>query len=139
LALGNKRQLLLVETFFNLMHLALIYIGIEILGLLGVSVAFLIVNVLYAFTVYFIGSRQTNFSWSGRTWRLFIYSASILVANFLISLAFPLSIATISGILFTIATGIYSARWIIRELGDQHRLSRILSRVPLIGAILRAS
>lgn len=130
LALGRARIFFATETTFNIMHLGLIALGLMMLGLQGVALAFCTMYALYTFCMYVVAARVTGFSWSSSVKRLVLANIALMVATLIVSTHLLPWLATVAGLMIAAAAGVFCLRGLIRRVGSEHRLARILSRVP---------
>ncbi len=80
LAMGKARWYMLTETSFNLVHIALIYIGLKIYGISGVAIAFVLTYLCYIPIVYFVSSHLICFKWSSVSFRVSVVSIAFHIA-----------------------------------------------------------
>lgn len=130
LAKGKSLWFLGTETFFNVIHLALIWIGILLFGVLGVSIAFFLLYVVCTTAVYMVAHHLTGFTWNSGVWKLLLALLPVAGGIFLASQFLPKIHATIIGTTATLATGVYCLRELTKRLGPEHKLCRIVQRVP---------
>jgi PST family polysaccharide transporter len=138
-ALGKSRFFLLTETFFNLLHLLVILIGLYLFGVKGVAIAYGILYSLYVLAVHLLTSHLTGFSWSGPARRVVLISVVGLVISFAIMNICSLWPATIIGILSTVFMGLYSLRELVQRVNVSHRLAQILKSLPGFNPLLAAA
>ena len=130
LARGESRLFLITETMFGLIHAALIWIGLKFFGLMGVAIAFITLYILYTAAMLAVSRYLTSFTWSrGVKVLLFILlPASLFV--FLSSLLLPVILATAIGSVVCLLVGAYCLRQLAMRLGVEHRICRMVARVP---------
>ena len=137
LAKGAARWYAATETVFTALHLGLLYAGLHGLGLKGVAVAFAVRNLSYTAGILWVAGKLSGFRWSRPVIRLLVISGLIMAAIFgLITLA-PERAAWAVGGIMVLATGYWCLRQICVRLGPQHRINKLLIRIPLIGRLLR--
>ena len=130
LALGKVRWFLFTETNFNLAHLLLIAIGLKWLGIEGVAIAFFVLYIFYIITVYFVVRYLTGFSWLTNSWRIFIYFFAAFFTAFLAGRQLPTTWASLVGFLITIAASFFCIRELVRLVGQEHRIVKVISAIP---------
>jgi len=130
LARGESRLFLITETMFGLIHAALIWIGLKFFGLMGVAIAFMTLYILYTAAMLAVSRHLTSFTWSrGVKALLFILlPASLFV--FLTSLLLPVLPATAIGSVLWLLVGVYCLRQLAMRLGAEHRICRMVAKVP---------
>jgi antigen flippase len=130
LALGKGRWFLLTETSFNLMHFAMIAVGLNYFGLEGVSAAFFLMYLGYISAVYFLCNYLIGFVWSAEGKRIAIVALIALGAIFFLCRYLPIGPASLAGFGFTLATVLYSLRGLVNRIGSRNRFVRLLLKVP---------
>ena len=136
LAKGESRMFLLTETVFGLIHAAFIWLGLKFFGLTGVAIAFMSMYFLYILGMLAVSRYLTKFSWSrGVTTLLFILLPASLVV-FFSSLFLPVIPATALGSVVCLLVGVYCLRQLMLRLGAEHKIFRILRKVPGMKRVL---
>ncbi len=135
LAMGRGRWFFAAETAANIAHIALIAVGLAIFGLSGVAIAFAVLYVGYVFAVLAVAQRLTAFSWSPKSFQLIALGLTVLVSTFVASRELSLWPATLIGALSTAVFSIYSLRGLVQRIGNDHRLTRAVNKLPIIRAI----
>ena len=130
LALGKGRWFLLTETSFNLIHIALVIIGLRLYGIEGVAIAFAVMNMGYIFAVYLVSRRLIGFRWSAGCKKLGILLLPVFVVIFIASRMLPLWPATLLGLSLTFVASILCLRGLVARVGFEHRIVRAISRLP---------
>lgn len=130
LALGKGRWYLLVEGSFSLLHLALIYIGLSIYGVLGVAFAFFIMYLFYIAAVCTVCHHLIAFRWSYSSLREIIFSSLVFGVALIICKFFPLVHSLWLGSILVVVVGIISVRGLAARLGGSHRLVQMIRHIP---------
>jgi len=130
LALGKRRWFLLTETSFNLLHVALVAIGLQLYGIEGVAIAFVVIYVCYIAAVFLVSRCLIGFKWSGECTRLGLLSLPILGGVFTASRLLPLWPATGLGLSLTLVASVLCLRGLITRIGPEHRLTRAIAKLP---------
>jgi antigen flippase len=130
LALGKGRWYLLTETSFNLLHVALIALGLLLYGIEGVAIAFVVMYVGYIAAVLMVGRRLIAFKWSAECMRLGLLSLPVLGVIFTASRLLPLWPATSLGLSLTVVASVLCLRSLVARVGTEHRIVRAISRLP---------
>lgn len=130
LALGKGKWFFLTETFFNLIHLALIWIGLTLLGLVGTAIAFFVLYIGYTAAVYAVSRHLINFSWSTAMRRLLLVLFPVVALAFTSAQLLPLWPATLIGLAITSVASVTCLRGLVTRIGEQHRIVRGACRNP---------
>jgi antigen flippase len=130
LALGKGRWFLVTETSANVAHLALIAIGLKLFGIEGVAIAFFVLYLGYIVAVYLVCRHLTEFSWSTGCRRIALYTLPVSVVVFVACQKLTTLPATLIGTLTTFALGIFCLQELVRRLGSEHRVVRIIGTLP---------
>lgn len=132
LAKGAKFHFGFVETITKIPRLVLVYLLIEPFGLKGVSIAFPL-NYLVSFSlIYVLVRRMVSFRYSSACRRILLISTALIVATFVSVACMPRFWATVSGTLITAYASYYCLNVLAIRLGDTHRLTRILRKIPFL-------
>lgn len=138
LAKGASRAFALTETLFNLCHVLLIWLGLQLFGLVGAAAAFVIMYASYTVAMLWVAGRLTGFRWSSSVSRLLVTAVALVaLAYATVTLLSPLAAAFI-GTALVVSGTIYSIRQLTARLGSAHRISRLVSRLPMVGPYLAA-
>jgi antigen flippase len=126
LAQGNTKIFLFVESFFNVLHLGLVWLGICLFGLDGVAMAFALVNVLYVLAMLLVTSKSINFTWSAPTRRQLTWMCPIGALGFLAA-SYPFHIITTTvGCFTSVLFGLICLQRIACLVDSNHRVNRLL-------------
>lgn len=130
LALGRKGAHAAIETGFNLGSLLLTVPAIYFFGLKAGAIAYVFCYVIYGVLIYFVVRHLTEFSWSRSVLKLIIQSSVLLVVLLISFFSLPSPIVWGLGSGLMIVVGVLNMKGLIKRLGDEHRISRIILRVP---------
>ncbi|CAM5443336.1 Lipid III flippase [Thauera mechernichensis] len=130
LALSKGRWFLLTETSFNLVHVALVALGLQFYGIEGVAIAFVVMYVGYITAVLLVSRHLIGFKWSGECTRIGLVSLPVLGAIFIASRLLPLWPATGVGLSLTLVTSVLCLRGLATRVGAEHRIVRAITRLP---------
>ncbi len=130
LALGRGKWYLLTEASFNLLHLALISLGLHILGIEGVAISFFMMYLVYTIAVYRVCNRLIGFRWTVECIRLSLVSLATLGTIFVIFQQISLWPATLSGLSITLIAGLLCARNLTSRVGPNHRIVQAIVKLP---------
>jgi enterobacterial common antigen flippase len=127
LAKGQSSLFIMTETFFNLLHLGLIWVGLQTMGLPGTAAAFALLYVAYAGTMLIINKLTIDFRWTHQVWTQLAWMVPIGAAIFASSLMLPTTAAMIVGGLLIIASGLICLNQLVKRLGSNHKLSLLFA------------
>lgn len=130
LALGKGRWFFATETSFNMIHIALIALGLMLFGIKGVAIAFFTMYIGYTLAVYWVAHYLTGFNYSNSLQKLIWLFSPIFMVIFITKLLFPLWLTTLLGVLVTFLASIYSLRELVQRVGAKHRIARMISKIP---------
>jgi len=130
LALGKGKWFSFTETAFNLLHIALIFSALILIGIEGVAVAFFVSYIGYIILVYYVAKKLTFFCWAVSVRRLLLYNLSLIAATFVLARVLPLWPAIIIGIIATVVATVLCLRGLVRRIGEGHRLTRTAYKIP---------
>ena len=136
LAQGRARLFLIYETSLNVLHAALIAIGLVAFGLEGVSLAFCISNIISTLVLYIIAKKTIDFSWDTSNKKLVFASFSSILFGLILSQNTASIITASVGALFVLMTVIFSLRLLADKIGRNSETIQRLSRIPLIKSII---
>ncbi len=137
MALGHARQYAIAESFAGAMQIALIFLLMHTFGLLGVAAAFPALYLLYFIGMKILLSRLADVRLNKYTIRLCIVSLAFLSATSVIQNYTESQWKTVTGLAIVSSAAIYSARGLVMRLGPDHRISRFIAHLPLIGRLTR--
>lgn len=130
LALGKGKLFFSTETSFNILHVLMIYCGLIFVGLEGVAVAFVLLYILYAIAIYIVARYLIDFKYSSSCLKLLYILLPIVMVNFIAVRTMSLWPATIFGALATILVALLCLKNVIKRIGIEHRLSKIILKIP---------
>jgi antigen flippase len=136
LALGKGKWFLFTETSSNLIHIALIAVGLQFFGIEGVAVSFFAIYILYTYIVYCVCRHLIKFYWTVSCGRLAIFGVITLSVSFFISRIFSPWVAIIIGLTLTLVVTCVCLRHLVVLLGPEHRVVCEANRHSLIRWIL---
>ncbi len=130
LALGKGRWFFLTETSFNALHVALVALGLHVLGIEGVAVAFFVMYLGYICAVYLVCRHLIGFAWLSACSRIAWWGLPALGVTFLSGSTLPLWPATMAGLLLTFLVSGFCLRGLATRVGADHRLVRAVAKLP---------
>jgi enterobacterial common antigen flippase len=138
LAKGAGKWFASTETAFAALQMLLVVIGLRLLGLKGVAVAFALLYFCYTLGVLWVASRLSGFTWSTPAVRLLAISGLLMLGTFALSQGASPIVSAVVGSVVSAASSVYCLRQVCARLGSAHRVSQGVRRLPLIGRILAA-
>jgi enterobacterial common antigen flippase len=138
LAKGASRFFAVTETAASALHIVLIWLGLRWFGLTGVALAFAILYACYTLGTLWVATRLSHFRWSVAARRLLTLGTLLVAATFVMVKLAPELPAVVMGALVSVGAGFYCLRQITTRLGPEHRISRMVLRLPWIGRRLCA-
>ncbi len=119
-----------VECFANLMRLSLSIVLLRCLGLSGVALAVPILYALLTVYVFWICNRLFGFRMTKPSVNLLLQSGVLILAGFAIQSCIPGSVGMAFGLVLVIVSGLLSIRGLATRLGLDHRIVKIVYRIP---------
>lgn len=130
LALGKSIVWFSTQTAFSIVSLALIYIGLKLFGLQGVSIAFFLHYGFSLLVISGVAKYLTQFSWSKET-RLLIFRSVCLVAiAFLCVKALSPFASLLVCMGIEIVLFVVSIKELANRVGPEHKLVKKLLQIP---------
>lgn len=130
LALNKGWWFLLTETSFNFVHVALIALGLQLYGIEGVAIAFVVMYVGYIAAVLLVSRHLIGFKWSAECTRIGLLSLPALGVIFIASRLASLWPATWIGFSLTLIASVLCLRGLATRVGSEHRIVRAITRLP---------
>jgi len=130
LALGKGKWFLLTETSFNLLHVALVALGLHLLGIEGVAIGFFVMYLGYILAVYLVCRHLIGFSWSSACNRIALFALPTLGATFVVCRSLSLWPASAVGLALTLLVSGFCLRGLATRIGSDHRLIRAAAKLP---------
>ena len=130
IAKGEGRWFAGSETISNILYLSLAMGLMYYLGLWGAALAFVILYAIYTVAIYFISRRLTRFCWSQATINLLATSTALILAGFAAEKWIPKNFSVAIGATLTLGATFISIRGISSRLGPQHRIVRMVCKLP---------
>jgi len=136
LAKGASCWYIFTETLTNCIHIALVWIGLRLVGLEGVAIAFCVLYVLYIILMSVVTKHLVGFTWNAEVQKILFYMVAIVAGVFAATHLLPEVCATVIGAIGTLVVSVYCLRELITRIGPQHRISRTIQALPLVGRVL---
>ncbi len=130
LALGKGRWFLFTETSFNILHFAMIFLGLQLFGTEGVAIAFFVMYLGYILALVLVCRHLTGFAWSAGVHKLALFALPMLGATFVACRTLPLWPAGAVGLALTLVVSVFCLRGLAHRVGPAHRIVRAVARLP---------
>ncbi|TLS78413.1 O-antigen translocase [Mariprofundus erugo] len=130
LALGKGGIWFGTQSLFSIVHVILIWVGIQFIGMEGVAIAFFLLYIFSSGVIKFVGKYLTSFEWDKSVFNLIAKLVPAVVIAFCIGRLGGSLLLNLVSFGLVIAVSIYSLRTLISRIGEGHRISRILFRIP---------
>ena len=131
LAKGESRWYAFTETLCSLLNLAFCFFLLPIHGLTGIAIAFPALYAFYNIGMLFLTYKLTRFIWSKGVIKLLTLCVALIVSSLVSRWFLTPLLATTSGVLLTLAGLVISLRGIGSRLGEKHRITKLLAKLPL--------
>ena len=136
LAKGAAKWFLITQTLFYAINILAVWLLIEALGLVGVGVAFFIAFIPAILGNLYVANRLTGFVWSKSVLSLVVVSGILVTVGFARAVLLPTNWNLGICVTLTCVASVLSIRGITTRIGREHRIVRMLSKVPGMGFIL---
>lgn len=135
LALNKVKLFFVTETCAQALNLLLVYLGVLIFGLEGISIGFFILYIVYTASTLYITKNLTDFYWTSSSKYLLVCISTLVGATFCAVKFLPLILGVITGLLLTLLGIIISLRGLLKRLGESHRAVKICLLIPGVRSI----
>ena len=135
MALGKSLVYFGTQTLFAFVHIALISLYLKYMGIEGVSVAFFVLYIFSLIIIFLVARRLTGYTPSSDVVKLLFIITPIVLLTFLICYFYAGTLAIIGGSLLTLIATVLCLRLLLEKLESDHKIIRILSKLPLISWI----
>jgi len=130
LALGKGKWFVATETVANFVHIALIWVGLALFGVEGVSIAFFMLYVLYVVGMLVVSRYLIDFSWAAPTKRLLLLLLPIAAIAFFAGRVLPVLPAAGFGVIVTLGASVLCLRELVSRIGTEHKVVQMSFRIP---------
>lgn len=134
-AKSRAASVIIVATIAETTHALLVWLGVRYVGLVGAGAAFFLLYFIYTGIVFVVGRRLTGFAWSRACGAQIALAIAFMAAAWLAASVDSVAASTALGIALSAMAGLYSVSGLANRLGREHRLTRMLLRLPLIGRL----
>jgi PST family polysaccharide transporter len=135
IAKGASRSFIVTQTLFNVGHLSLLAFFFHRYGMLGTGMAYAALYFIYMTVMLVYAKRAIGFRWSVSVIRLVLVIGAFVVSGFFLAVFHSDPISTAAGLILTTVGGWYCARTLVHRLPANHRLIKLLLRIPGISRI----
>ena len=130
LAKGASRCFATTETGMVALQFGLVLWLLKELGLPGIAIAYAITYGFYIVGMLVVGHRLSGFCWSTEVWRLLMLAGALVAGGFAVQMWIPGIAGPVVGGSLTLASGFICLRGLARRLSPDHRLTRLVCRLP---------
>lgn len=135
LALSKEKIFFLTQTSFTMLNMLLAWVGIRLLGIEGISIAFLCMYLVALFTIFLVTRALTGFSFSAANRSLLIIFIPVIFATVLMTRFLLPWVSVLFGGILTIAVSVYCLRELIQRVGQEYFLVQAVGKIPVIRSI----
>jgi PST family polysaccharide transporter len=125
LAMGKSAHYGASEMVWNFLHATFIFVGVELIGVTGVAIAFFALYVVVTLQAYIIVRHLSGFFWSHGAKKLMLSSMFVFVSFVLVNTNSTLLQSTVYGVLVFTITCFYCTSEVLLRLPDGHKLLRL--------------
>ena len=133
LAKGSAKWFVASETAASFLQLGLVWMGLKWYGMIGVAIAVAALYAVHIVAVLCIARHLSRFAWSKSVLNLLFVTGTLVAGTFLLTTFASELPTTVVGGFIALASGFFSLRRICRRLGQHHRVSKVLLRLPILG------
>ena len=126
IAKGASRAFIVTQTLFNATHLALTVACIYKFGLVGASIAYVMLYLIYTFVMLAYNRKLTGFKWSSDVMRLVVSSTALIGVGFGASMLMSGWPAFAGGMIPALVAVTISLRGLSQRLPSEHRIARFV-------------
>ena len=127
LAKGNPRLYFWTETSYHLVHAGLIWLAVQLWGVIGAGVAFLGLYMYYLALMSWVLRRCTGFTWSMRNRRIAMVAVPMVASIFLCPMLLPSPWQLVAATAATALASIYALRMLLALPGFRQHLGSTIS------------
>ncbi len=132
IARGWSRAFIVTQTLFNGVHFGLTLFFYHTFGMVGIGMAYVTLYVIYTASMLVYMQRVNGFLWSREVTKLAITIGALVATGFVVAMSgFGITTSAI-GLLLAIGGGFFCTRELLHRLPDDHRLARLLKKLPLL-------
>ncbi len=136
LAKNASKWFVLTQTFYYSLNIVLVWFLLKQFDLVGVGIAFFLTLIPVGILNIIIANRLYGFTWSSSVRRLVLISAALVAIGFASAALLPTTANLVLGSLLSLIAGILCLRGIVQRVGPNHKISRMISKIPLSKWIL---
>jgi len=136
MAMNAKRWYLATEVSFIVFQAALVAWWVPRYGPLGAAYAFFACYAVYFAVMCMVANRLLGFGYSPATIRMIVLATMLLAVAMLASQLLSVLQALAVGVLLVLGGGVWCLRELAHRVGHEHRLIRLVLRVPGLAYML---
>jgi PST family polysaccharide transporter len=131
-AKGLAKRFVFIETSISILHVLLIWFGIEKFGVLGVAIAYFTLYICYVGLMIMLTRHLTGFIWNWGVRRLIVIFLPLIVFVFAsVQLLAPVQSILMGSTVLVLCSG-FCLYELTKRLGENHRISRVALRIPIL-------
>jgi antigen flippase len=120
------------EIVFGALHVLLVLVGTRVWGLAGVGIAFFALYLLYNIAMLVVARAVAGVTWNASTWGIALPAAGLVAAAAATRTLIADPWSYVSSFAVAALAGIMSLRGLTARLGPDHRISRLVARLPVV-------
>lgn len=136
--LGLARLYFVVETSFNLGYLLSMPSMLKLVGVVGVAYAYLIMYALYTCVSWALARRHAGFHFHTSTLALLFRAGAAPLLLLAVGVLMPLAWGLVVGGLIWLLVCAYCLRELVRRVGTENRVVKMLLAVPVLNTMLES-
>ena len=136
LAKGNSLLFVLTETVIIILHIVLIWGFLTWLGIEGVAIAYPTLYFIYTIMMLMVAKYLIGFRWNVGVRKILHSMLPLVIVTFAAGLFLPEIPATIIGLIVTVGVSLFCMRGLVRRLGAEHKVCKMIDATPLLGKII---
>ena len=125
------------QSLFQLMHLFLVYFGMNLFGLEGVAMAFMLLYMFTFWIILWLIKRLINFQWSYSAKTLLLMSMCVMLGVFVFAQNVTGQFGAALGFILSVVVGVFCLRSLVKRIGRENQLVLTTLRVlPILDKLL---
>lgn len=131
LAMGDARGFASVAVLLALVETAMTVVLLNRFGLIGAATAFPVACFIHILAMAFVGHRLIQYKINRTTGTLALTAILMVMVSLLVAFSLKGYTSLLTGFVLTFISLCYSIRELAKRLGRDHRISRIIMRLPI--------
>ena len=130
LAKGKGGLFVITQTAFQLIHLALIYFGLQLFGLIGGAIAYFLLYAIHIPATLLIANRLTGFKWNSAVIGLLRWMFPLAGLSFALTQTCSDYVSLFVGGAVAIGTSLICFRRVVHRVGSNHKIAKLAKQIP---------